>query len=301
MKRSSPRSPSRACRPASTPMPPVPASRCASASSGAPGRSSTASADASRRPRSATSRRWAWPTPGRPPAPSPSASRPAPLPSRPQPHPRAAVLTLGGLIDRYERHRRRKGGKGMKSLDEAMRTVRRGLDDYLKLPATQFSKADLRAARDVIAARAPTAANRFQAYLGPVLGWADSEDLIPHDFSRAVIRVGREVKRDRVLTARRDRRRLVRRHELGDSLPAQNFGRMVRFLIGHRPAPRRGANMRHGDLLGGVWRLAAEHNKAGREHRLKLPPLALDQIGTGEARDSSFPARRQRTSARFRS
>ena len=81
-----------------------------------------------------------------------------------------------------------------------MRTVRRGLADYLKLPAVQFSKADLRAARDAIAARAPTAANRFQAYLGPVLGWADSEDLIPHDFSRAVIRVGREVKRDRVLT-----------------------------------------------------------------------------------------------------
>ena len=88
-------------------------------------------------------------------------------PEPPAPHPRAAVLTLGGLIDRYERHRRRKGGRGMKSLDEALRTVRRGLADYLKLPAVQFSKADLRAARDVIAARAPTAANRFQAYLGP--------------------------------------------------------------------------------------------------------------------------------------
>ena len=40
--------------------------------------------------------------------------------------------------------------------------------------------------------------------------WADSEDLIPHDFSRAVMRVGREVKRDRVLVSRRDRRRLAR-------------------------------------------------------------------------------------------
>ena len=37
--------------------------------------------------------------------------------------------------------------------------------------------------------------------------------------------------------------------------------------------------MRHGDLLGGIWKQA--DNKAGREHRLKLPQLALDQIGKG--------------------
>ena len=207
----------------------------------------------------------------------------------PAPHPRAAVLTLGGLIDRYERHRRRKGGKGMKSLDEALRTVRRGLADYLKLPAVQFSKADLRAARDVIAARAPTAANRFQAYLGPVLRWADSEDLIPHDFSRAVIRVGREVKRDRVLSREEIAAVWRASHELGDSRPAQNFGRLVRFLIVTGQRLGEAQNMRHGDLLGGIWRLAAEDTKAGREHRLKLPPLALEQVGIGEAKQLVFP------------
>ena len=50
-------------------------------------------------------------------------------------------------------------------------------------------------------------------------------------------------------------------------------------------------NMRHGDLLGGIWRLAAEDTKAGREHRLKLPPLALDQVGTGEAKQLVFPGK----------
>ncbi len=214
-------------------------------------------------------------------------------PEPPAPHPRAAVLTVGGLIDRYERHRRRKGGRGMKSLDEAMRTVRRGLADYLKLPAVQFSKADLRAARDVIAARAPTAANRFQAYLRPVLGWADSEDLIPHDFSRAVIRVGREVKRDRVLSHDEIAAVWCATSTLGDSLPAQNFGRMVRFLMITGQRLGEAQNMRYGDLLGGVWRLAAEDTKAGREHRLKLPQLALDQVGSGEARQLVFPGGRQ--------
>ena len=172
------------------------------------------------------------------------------------------MLTLGDLIDRYEKHRRRKGGRGMKTLDEAMRTVRRGLEDYLKLPAAQFSKADLRAARDKIAARVATASNRFQAYLGPVLGWADAEDLIPHDFSRAVIRVGREVKRDRVLT--RDELAAVWRatYELGNTVPAQNFGRMVRFLAVTGQRVGEAAKMRHGDLLGGIWKQSRQQGQA---------------------------------------
>ena len=209
---------------------------------------------------------------------------------------------MGGLIDRYERHRRRKGGRGMKSLDEAMRTVRRGLADYLKLPAVQFSKADLRAARDAIAARAPTAANRFQAYLRPVLGWADSEDLIPHDFSRAVIRVGREVKRDRVLSRDEIAAVWCATSTLGDSLPAQNFGRMVRFLMITGQRLGEAQNMRYGDLLGGVWRLAAEDTKAGREHRLKLPQLALDQVGSRRGQATRLPRVAGRpSSARCRS
>ena len=210
-------------------------------------------------------------------------------PEAPPPHPRAAGLTMGQLIDRYEKHRRGKGGKGMKSLDEALRTIRRGLDDYLKLPAAKFAKADLRAARDKIAANAPTMANRFQGYLAPLLRWADSEDLIPHDFSRAVIKVGREVKRDRVLSSAEIAAIWAATFKLGDSQSSQNFGRMVRFLF--CTAQRRGEarNMHHGALLGGVWRLAAEDTKAGREHRLKLPHLALRQIGSGEARDFVFP------------
>ena len=42
----------------------------------------------------------------------------------------------------------------------------------------QFSKADLRSARDEIAEDAPIAANRMLAYLGPVMSWAAQEDLI---------------------------------------------------------------------------------------------------------------------------
>ena len=46
----------------------------------------------------------------------------------------ANVLTIGDLLDRYEQMRRRKGGKGMKSLDEASRTLRNNLGGLSQAP-----------------------------------------------------------------------------------------------------------------------------------------------------------------------
>ena len=99
------------------------------------------------------------------------------------PHPRSSsVLTLGALLDRYEALRIREG-KRTKTLPEAMRLLRRILKPYLSLPADQFSKADLRSARDVLVeADTIIAANRMLGYLGPILRWAAQEDLIPTNF-----------------------------------------------------------------------------------------------------------------------
>ena len=116
----------------------------------------------------------------------------------PPAHPRQGGATVGDIINRYEKMRRTEGGR-VKTLDAAMRTVRAGLADYLKLPAKQFSKADLRAARGVISERAPMQANRFVAYFGPVWKWASQEDLVPHNFT-GDLRKAPERKRDRVLT-----------------------------------------------------------------------------------------------------
>ena len=47
-------------------------------------------------------------------------------PQGPEPHPRSPqALTMGSLIDRYEKLRR-KEGRNTKTLDEAMRSVRKG-------------------------------------------------------------------------------------------------------------------------------------------------------------------------------
>ncbi len=81
-----------------------------------------------------------------------------------------------------------------------MRLLRRNLARYLSLPADQFSKADLRAARDaMVEADAMIAGNRLLQRLGPVLKWAAQEDLIPANFMPD-IRKAPEQKRTRKLT-----------------------------------------------------------------------------------------------------
>ncbi len=70
------------------------------------------------------------------------------------PHPKKGGKSVADVIDAYEAMRRIKGER-VKTLDNGMRTIRNGLADYLNVPAAQFTKADLRACRDKIAARAP--------------------------------------------------------------------------------------------------------------------------------------------------
>jgi integrase len=206
----------------------------------------------------------------------------APLP--PPVHPRSA-LTLGALIDRYEALRQREGHR-IKQLAPSMRALRVGLADCLSLPAAQFSKADLRAARDAIADRGTLiAANRLLGYLGPVFKWAAQEDLIPTNFVRDLRRAP-ERKRSHVLSDKEiagvwhacDRR--------GQWPAAKAYGRLVRFLLCTAQRRDEAASLKHGDILDGTWKQA--DNKADRPHSLKLPRLALDLVGMGQAQDLVF-------------
>src|SRR5262245_44434491 len=93
-----------------------------------------------------------------------------------------------------------RAGVRIKSLPLAMRTIRKGLADHLGTPTAQFSKADLKAVRQKIFDRAPIQANRFMAYLGPVMKWGVQElDAFEHNF-HGDIRKGKERKRSRVLS-----------------------------------------------------------------------------------------------------
>ena len=73
----------------------------------------------------------------------------------PAPHPRSAdVLTLGGLFDRYEALRKREG-RQIKTLARRCGCCGGTSRPTCRLPADQFSKADLRAARDAMVEATP--------------------------------------------------------------------------------------------------------------------------------------------------
>lgn len=206
-------------------------------------------------------------------------------------HPRSAP-TLDDLFGRYEKLRQAEGRR-TKSLRRTMMTLRYCLRQYLSVPAHEFSKADLRAARDVVSERAPAQANALLRILAPVLKWASQEDLIPGNFV-ADIRKGPDRKRERVLTG--DELRAVwhacEKGDLGTGSASRSYRRLVRFLMITGCRLGEAAALKHGDVLDGTWRQAAESNKAGRKHSVPLPQLALELLGEGTATQLCFPGQR---------
>jgi integrase len=210
-------------------------------------------------------------------------------PAPPPQHPRAtAGLTLGGLIDRYEKMRMRERTR-VKTLPAAMAVLRRCLQPWLDLPAAQFTKADLRAARNIVADRDATVqANRLLGYAGPVLRWAAEEDLIPFNFTPDIRRSSEE-KRSRKLS--HDEIAAIWRAcaSFERSSAALSFGRLVQFLLATAQRRDEAASLRRRDIVNGVWRQV--ENKASRPHELRLPALALELVGEGEPDDLVFAGR----------
>ncbi|RVJ00930.1 DUF4102 domain-containing protein [Sinorhizobium medicae] len=206
------------------------------------------------------------------------------------PHPKeGGGKTVGDVIDLYEEARKKRSGKGMKTLPEALRTIRRVLKDYLNLPAKQFSKADLRKARDKVAKDAPQMSDRFMSYFGTCWKWAAQEDHIDYNFVPDTLKVGPGlVKRERVLSP--DELKAIWNACDGpfESSNGTAYGRMVRFLMVMAQRKMEAGKLRHGDLLGGRWKQSEKQNKSGREHWLALPPLAIDLVGGGKANELVF-------------
>ena len=224
--------------------------------SGAPGNSAITPAAPTTASRSAIFRQWDWPD-AREAGPQADRSRrkgradrsigtaPARIVIA---HPRRAVRPLRGIADQGRpAHQVAARGDG---------SLRRNLKPWLSLPAAQFSKADLRAARDAMTkADNVIAANRMLGYLGPVLRWAAQEDLIPVNFVPAIRRAPEE-KRTRVLTKKEivsDLERLRRSRQPRGRKELRPLGEVS---AGDRATPRRGG-------LASLWPYPRRHMAAG--------------------------------------
>lgn len=203
-------------------------------------------------------------------------------------HPKDA-LTVETLLNNYEKMRIAKGEK-IKSLPLAMRTLRNDLKPHFNIPAAMFGKAELRGVRDKIHARAPHQASAFLRYAGPVWRWASAEDLVPFNPVPDVLKIQPVTKRKRILTHAEIRKIWKAAGQMegtrGDA--AKNYGRMVRFLLVTGQRRDEAASLLYGDILDGRWKIEEDATKSAREQRLKLPALALDVIGKGEARKLVF-------------
>lgn len=215
-----------------------------------------------------------------------SGARPEPSP----PPPRSdGALTVMQIIDRYELMRREEG-KRIKTLGKHLHMVRREIDlaGLASLPARRFSKHDVRQVRDTIAGRGSLQQSGcFVRALSPVWSWAASEDLVEHNVCTSVRVVPRN-SRSRVLS----RDEIAVLWHATDRLSGASsiaFGRLLRFLFLTGLRRSEGANLRYGDILDGTLRL--RDTKGGRPHSLKLPQLALDILGTGDARSLCFARR----------
>ncbi|WP_060529798.1 integrase family protein [Ensifer sp. Root558] len=214
-------------------------------------------------------------------------------------HPKEA-MTLGQLFDAYEKFREdkakgneKKWKRGMKTLPEAMRTIRRNLADHLDLPAKGFTKEELMMARDVIAKRAPQMSDRFLSYLSPVLEYGRKEGKVASNLVEDILRVGPGLTvRDRTLTDH-ELVRIWTATSHFNSPEGQNYGRLVRFLMVTAQRLNEGSRLKHGDFLDGHWKQGEDANKSSREHLLKLPKLALAQLGEGAADEFVFPGQRK--------
>jgi integrase len=191
------------------------------------------------------------------------------------------VLTLEGLMDRYEQARRK---DELKTLAQGMRVLRNGFKDYLKLDMASFTKQDMRAAHSAMSDGGRTVnGNRFLAYASAMFRWAIFEDLIDTNYSQFVKRA-KEKARERVLSMDElaavwlATERLDARQDLG-TVSRQAYLRMVRFLMltGQRLADA--ADVKHGHIVAGQW--TQTENKSSRRHTLRLSAAALNEVGMG--------------------
>jgi integrase len=180
-------------------------------------------------------------------------------------------------------------GQKIRTLAKSMRLLRHQLRPYLGLPAAQFSKADLRNARNALVEAGTIAtANRMLATIGPALRWASEEDLVPVNFTSAIRRTP-GTKRERVLAKPEIKAIWQACGTLDTTEVAKSYAKLVRFLLLTAQRRDEAASLRHGHILDGTWKQTA--NKASRPHSLPLPLLALSLVGRGEARDLVFAGR----------
>src|SRR4051812_25976656 len=170
------------------------------------------------------------------------------------------VLTLGNLIDRYEKARH-KSQQDIKSLKPCMQVLRNGFKKYTSLDMAAFKRSDMREAHDEMSSNGRLAnGNLFLRYASAMFNWAIYEELMNTNWASGKFVKRAKIKpRDRVLSMDELAaiwQATVRYAEEGSDQGRASrhaYGRMIRFLMLTGQRISEAADLRYGDIVTDLW------------------------------------------------
>jgi integrase len=216
----------------------------------------------------------------------------APPTSEPPPQP-APAMTLGKLLDEYERIER--PHETTKSWAVRRAHVEREYRAFINLPATDLTHDAIEKTLDEAKARSSRVSGaRGLQYLRPILSWAvdkkhiaiDPVDALGADKIKKLRKSMRHKDRDRIL----DVGEIVALWRAWEAEPECHYGRLMRFalLTGQRRSECAAMRWEDVDLGRREWRQT--ENKSSRPVVVPLSTLALEVMGE-PGRGLVFPSR----------
>lgn len=138
-------------------------------------------------------------------------------------------------------------------------------------PLAEITRADANELLKRLAKTTPTHALRIRSYLHTFGRWAEEEERIKESPFANLRRLGKEAKRERVLTDAEVRAIWRACDDMGA------FGRAVRLMLvtGRRRSEVGSMEWREIDEAKKLWTLPPERTKADRAHEVPLSPLAM--------------------------
>ena len=136
---------------------------------------------------------------------------------------------------------------------------------------TEITRRDIKELVRVKARTSPIAANRLLSLIAKIFNWAVKEELIQASPAIQIDRPGREVERERSLTADEIKIAWAAFDKFG-----YPFGPLFKMLL--ITGQRRGeiAGMRWSEITADGWRIPSERSKSGKGHLVPLSSLARE-------------------------
>jgi integrase len=166
------------------------------------------------------------------------------------------------MLDYAKDHRTRK---------EYQRKIDVDLSGWHGRQISDIKRADIKELVRVKARSAPIAANRLLSVISKIFNWAVKEELVESSPAIQLDRPGKEIERERSLSAEEVKKVWEAFDKLGHP-----WGPLYKFLLVTGQKRGEVAGMKWSEITGEGWKLPAERAKKGKGHLVPLSSLARE-------------------------